>query len=372
MILFGPRARRADARSVSEHHRCDRSRSRAHGGPRRLRARDPRRGPFRLGAWSERLLADRIEDRALGEGARRDAYQSPVSAHAHAHARAWTGASGLLVLAGAPLKLLEMLAVPVSKPRLRGVSHQWACLCSVPLGVVLLVAAGSERARIAETVYAVTLVALFWGERSVSPGRLAVAGRVAVDAPAGPFNDLHADRGHLHAACPARSPRAVGHRDPDRGVGGGAGRRRVQARVYRRADVAVRGRLYRGWAGSRSRPSLSSRGRDRCRRLDAARARRRALHGGCRRLCGEAPGPGARGVRIPRGVPRPGHRCGRGPVRGDRVLGRAPLRTQPNREPARDAPARIHPPSVTLTTPAGRLSRVLVTFLRSGSHKRPR
>ena len=57
--------------------------------------------------------------------------------------------------------LLEMLALPASsKPRLRGVSHQWACLCFVPLGVALVVAAGSARGRIAVTVYAVSLVAL--------------------------------------------------------------------------------------------------------------------------------------------------------------------------------------------------------------------
>src|SRR5450432_571511 len=55
-----------------------------------------------------------------------------------------------------------MLALPASsKLRLRGVWHQWACLCSVPLSVALVVAAGSERARIAVTVYAVSLVALF-------------------------------------------------------------------------------------------------------------------------------------------------------------------------------------------------------------------
>jgi hemolysin III len=47
------------------------------------------------------------------------------------------------------------------KPRLRGVSHQWACLCTVPLGVALVVAAGSARARIAVTAYAASLVALF-------------------------------------------------------------------------------------------------------------------------------------------------------------------------------------------------------------------
>ncbi len=61
-----------------------------------------------------------------------------------------------------PLCFLEMLALPASnKPRLRGVSHQWACLCSVPLGVALVLAAASARARIAVTVYAVSLVALF-------------------------------------------------------------------------------------------------------------------------------------------------------------------------------------------------------------------
>ncbi len=58
--------------------------------------------------------------------------------------------------------LLEMLALPVSgKPRLRGVLHKWACLASVPLGVALVVGAEGVRARVAVTVYAVSLVALF-------------------------------------------------------------------------------------------------------------------------------------------------------------------------------------------------------------------
>jgi len=47
------------------------------------------------------------------------------------------------------------------KPRLRGVLHQWAFISSVPLGVALVVAAGDVRARIAVSVYAVSLVALF-------------------------------------------------------------------------------------------------------------------------------------------------------------------------------------------------------------------
>jgi hemolysin III len=47
------------------------------------------------------------------------------------------------------------------KPRLRGVFHQWACAGSVPLGLLLVAVAGSARARIALTVYSVSLVALF-------------------------------------------------------------------------------------------------------------------------------------------------------------------------------------------------------------------
>jgi hemolysin III len=53
-------------------------------------------------------------------------------------------------------ELLEPL-----KPRLRGVFHQWACAGSVPLGLLLVGVAGSARARIALTVYSVSLVALF-------------------------------------------------------------------------------------------------------------------------------------------------------------------------------------------------------------------
>src|SRR5919108_3135910 len=47
------------------------------------------------------------------------------------------------------------------KPRLRGVSHQWACVSALPLGLVLVVVADGARARIAAAVYAVSLVALF-------------------------------------------------------------------------------------------------------------------------------------------------------------------------------------------------------------------
>ncbi len=47
------------------------------------------------------------------------------------------------------------------KPRLRGVSHQWAFFLAVPLGVVLGLAAETPRARIAAAVFAASVVAMF-------------------------------------------------------------------------------------------------------------------------------------------------------------------------------------------------------------------
>jgi hemolysin III len=54
----------------------------------------------------------------------------------------------------------ESPPVPL-KPRLRGVFHQWACACSVPLGLAMVVIAGTMRARIALSVYALSLMGLF-------------------------------------------------------------------------------------------------------------------------------------------------------------------------------------------------------------------
>jgi hemolysin III len=49
----------------------------------------------------------------------------------------------------------------VVKPRLRGVSHQWAFFVALVAGVVLVVAAPSGRATLAATIYAVTVAAMF-------------------------------------------------------------------------------------------------------------------------------------------------------------------------------------------------------------------
>jgi hemolysin III len=50
---------------------------------------------------------------------------------------------------------------PLLKPRLRGVLHQWAFAASLATGLVLVLEAQSARARVALTIYAVSVAALF-------------------------------------------------------------------------------------------------------------------------------------------------------------------------------------------------------------------
>jgi hemolysin III len=52
-------------------------------------------------------------------------------------------------------------AIAAVKPRLRGVSHEWAFFVSLFLGAALIVAAKTEKATLAVAVYAVSLSALF-------------------------------------------------------------------------------------------------------------------------------------------------------------------------------------------------------------------
>ena len=47
------------------------------------------------------------------------------------------------------------------KPRLRGVSHQWACLVSIGLGIALVISAPPGTATFAALVYALSVVTLF-------------------------------------------------------------------------------------------------------------------------------------------------------------------------------------------------------------------
>jgi hemolysin III len=54
------------------------------------------------------------------------------------------------------------VATPVIlKPRMRGVLHQWACVASVVLGVLVVVFADGGRERVAAAVYAASVTGLF-------------------------------------------------------------------------------------------------------------------------------------------------------------------------------------------------------------------
>jgi hemolysin III len=64
---------------------------------------------------------------------------------------------------------------PLAKPRLRGILHQWAFGVSLVAGVGLVLDAGSARARLAVTVYALSVAALF--RTTAWPGLIARGGR---------------------------------------------------------------------------------------------------------------------------------------------------------------------------------------------------
>lgn len=60
-----------------------------------------------------------------------------------------------------PQALAVNPSVARPKPRMRGVSHQWGFFLSVPLGVVIVLAADAARARVAAAVFAASVVAMF-------------------------------------------------------------------------------------------------------------------------------------------------------------------------------------------------------------------
>jgi hemolysin III len=63
------------------------------------------------------------------------------------------------VTEAAPPPLLPRAQIP--KPRLRGVSHQWAFYFSLVAGLALVIAAPAGRATLAAAIYAVSVAALF-------------------------------------------------------------------------------------------------------------------------------------------------------------------------------------------------------------------
>ena len=61
---------------------------------------------------------------------------------------------------GAARDAAAEVARKIPKPRFRGVSHQWAAIVSVPLGIALVVMAAGAREVVAASIYAFSLTAL--------------------------------------------------------------------------------------------------------------------------------------------------------------------------------------------------------------------
>jgi hemolysin III len=102
--------------------------------------------------------AERIGDR-LGT-AREAAVGRAGAARGAMGERASAARDAAVVRAGAARDAAAE-AVAAVKPRLRGVSHEWAFFVSLFLGAALIVAARTPRATLAVAVYAVSLSALF-------------------------------------------------------------------------------------------------------------------------------------------------------------------------------------------------------------------
>jgi hemolysin III len=108
----------------------------------------------------ERMSAAR--DAAMERmGERRDAAMERMGERRDAAVGAMSTARENTADAVASAKASAAEAIAKVKPRLRGVSHEWAFFLSLGLGTALIVAAESTRATIAVAIYAATLSALF-------------------------------------------------------------------------------------------------------------------------------------------------------------------------------------------------------------------
>ncbi|MGB7588260.1 MAG: hemolysin III family protein [Solirubrobacterales bacterium] len=107
---------------------------------------DLRRGAERIG---ERLETAR--DAAVGRAS---------AAREAAVEKAGTARDAAVEKAGAAREAASD-AIAAVKPKLRGVSHEWAFFVSLFLGAALIIAARTEKATLAVSIYAVSLSALF-------------------------------------------------------------------------------------------------------------------------------------------------------------------------------------------------------------------
>ena len=210
-------------------------------------------------------------------------------------------------------------AIAAVKPKLRGVSHEWAFFVSLGLG------AGADHRR--EDAEGDPRGRDLRGQplgparhqRPLPPGQLDAAQRPPLDAPARPLDDLLPHRRHLHALRPAGARRPARRRDPRRRLGRRDRRRDRRDGLDRPPEMGRGADLHVARLGRRRRLPRALE-RDGRRRHPAGRRRRPPLHGRRRRLRDPAPEPEPAGLRLPRGLPPARDRRRRRPLRRDRLL----------------------------------------------------
>ena len=206
-----------------------------------------------------------------------------------------------------------------AKPRLRGVSHQWAFYVSLALGAALVAAAPAGQPRLAAAIYALSVAALF--------GTSALYHRVNWASQAARRWMRRLDHSMIFFLIAGTyTPFALLVLDGDLAtvilvvVWAGALAGVFMKLVWIDAPKALVAILYLalGWVAVAAFPTMLD-------ELGITGTALVAVGGllytvGRARLRVPAPEPGADGVRLPRGLPRAGD-PGRGaPVRGDRVL----------------------------------------------------
>ena len=209
-------------------------------------------------------------------------------------------------------------AIAKIKPKLRGVSHEWAFFLSLGLGAALIVAAEGAKATVAVAIYTVSLSALFgvsalyhrvtwrpevrvWMRRlDHTMIFLLIAGTIT------PFALLVLEGGFAKALLI--------------GVWGAALGGIVVELIWVDAPKWLAAIVYVavGLIGAVAYPEIVSKAGIGAGHPD--RRRRRALHHRGRDLRRRAPRPQPGRVRLPRDLPRPGHRRGGRPLRRHRVL----------------------------------------------------
>ena len=187
------------------------------------------------------------------------------------------------------------------KPRLRGVSHQWGFVVSLGAGAALIAYAPARpRGRRGGDLRRRRLGAARH-EHALSPRQLAPDG-AALDAAAGPLDDLRADRRELHAVRAARNAR---HARDGRAVvvwAGALGGIVLQLWADHPKWVAVVVSIALGWVAVATLTPAA--------RGDRLGGGRRAVVSGALYTAGavdlraRAAQPEARRVRLPRGLPR--------------------------------------------------------------------